>query len=142
MLAGSIAYSKIAETAWTSYTPTWTNLTVGNATQEFYYMQIGKLVVLRGRITLGSTSSVSTNPRFTTPTTHFASSWVDGDAKLVDASGSTYLAAIDFFSNTTMRVGYWSTSGANLIRAQITSTVPFTWASTDAIEVVAFYETS
>jgi hypothetical protein len=142
MLAGSIAYSKIAETAWTSYTPTWTNLTVGNATQEFYYMQIGKLVVLRGRITLGSTSSVGTNPRFTTPTTHFASSWVDGDAKLVDASGSTYLAAIDFFSSTTMRVGSWSVSGANVIRAQITSTAPFTWASTDAIEVVAFYETS
>ncbi len=105
-------------------------------------MQIGKLVALRGRITLGSTSSVSTNPRFSTPTTHFASSWVDGHIKLLDASGSTYHGVIDFFSNTTMRIGYWSVSGANVIRSQITSTAPYTWTSTDSIEIVAFYESA
>jgi hypothetical protein len=45
--------------AWTSWTPTWTNLTIGNAVVVARYQQVGKTVRGRIEVTLGSTSSVS-----------------------------------------------------------------------------------
>lgn len=52
---------------WQSWTPTWTNLTVGNAVQTCKYIQIGKTVHFRVSLILGSTSSVGTAPAFTLP---------------------------------------------------------------------------
>lgn len=44
--------------AWTSWTPTWTNLTVGNATQVARYSQIGKTVNFHLQFTWGSTTTI------------------------------------------------------------------------------------
>lgn len=43
--------------AWTSWTPTWTNITIGNGTVTAKYKQIGKTVFARVSVTGGSTSS-------------------------------------------------------------------------------------
>ena len=45
--------------AWTSYTPTFTNLTLNNGTIDFKYVQIGKTVHVRGLLTWGSTTSAT-----------------------------------------------------------------------------------
>jgi len=48
---------------WTSFTPTWTNLTVGNGTYDWsLYSQVNDIVFFSIRFTLGSTSSVGTTP--------------------------------------------------------------------------------
>lgn len=45
--------------AWTAYVPTYTNLTIGNATVVARYMQIGKTVHVRIDITGGTTTSAT-----------------------------------------------------------------------------------
>lgn len=47
------------QAAWDTYTPTWTNLTVGNGTVIARYLQIGKTVHVRISLTGGTTSSAS-----------------------------------------------------------------------------------
>jgi len=50
----------VDSTAWTSWTPTWTNITIGNATVNGKYKQIGKTVFARLDVTFGTTSSAIT----------------------------------------------------------------------------------
>ena len=45
--------------AFETYTPTWTGITVGNATQSFRYGRINKLVYGFGTFTFGTTSSIT-----------------------------------------------------------------------------------
>src|SRR5690242_15835711 len=46
--------------AWTTFTPTWTNVTVGNASvNSGKYLKIGKVVWFRIDLVLGSTSTVT-----------------------------------------------------------------------------------
>ena len=54
---------------WTSFIPSWTNLTVGNGTNSGAYTQIGKTVFLRINLLFGSTTSVSGDICFTHPVT-------------------------------------------------------------------------
>lgn len=50
--------------AWTSYTPTWTasttNPTIGNGTITGAYLQVNKLVMCYGKITVGTTTTAGT----------------------------------------------------------------------------------
>jgi len=54
--------------AWQSWAPNWTNFTVGNGTVVAKYIQIGKTVHFKIKVTLGSTSSVSGAITFSLPT--------------------------------------------------------------------------
>ena len=52
---------------WTTWTPSYTNLTVGNGTVVSRYRQVGKMVDVFFMFTLGSTSTIGSDPRFTLP---------------------------------------------------------------------------
>jgi len=54
---------------WQTYTPTLSNLTVGNGTTEARYRRLGNTIDVFFRFTLGSTSSVSSFPTITLPVT-------------------------------------------------------------------------
>lgn len=61
---------------WVSYTPTWsgssgTQPAIGNGTIEAYYLKLGRLMVYKGQLTIGSTTTVGTVPayRLSTPLT-------------------------------------------------------------------------
>jgi hypothetical protein len=136
-LAGDIvrAADVTAASAWTAFTPTLTNATVGNGTLDCAYVQIGKLVVARYRFTLGSTSTVGTNPLFTVPVT-----------ALSGLSGA-YVAWLRDTSATTNYQAMVSWNGAfltpyRLIEAQtsVTATTPFTWAVNDIMAFLVYYE--
>src|SRR5687767_858390 len=58
--------------AWTTWSPTWTNLTVGTSTVTARYRQIGKLVCCRLHIVLASGFAVSGDIQFTLPVTRAA----------------------------------------------------------------------
>lgn len=47
------------QAAWTAYTPTYTNITIGNAVVMARYSRIGKNILVRFDITGGTTSSAS-----------------------------------------------------------------------------------
>ena len=45
----------------TTFTPTWTNITVGNGTSTGSYVQVGDLVFVRASLVFGSTTAVSSS---------------------------------------------------------------------------------
>jgi hypothetical protein len=71
--------------SWVAYTPTLTNITLGNGTLTGRYKQIGKLVFFEVTLTFGSTTTLATvanytqSPRFSLPVTGHVSSWTCSD---------------------------------------------------------------
>lgn len=131
---------------WTAYTPTWTNLTVGNGSQEFRYIQIGKLVTVSGRFTFGSTTSVTSSPiklslpvTARTPTLTNAGQGLGGGT-FTDAGSSLYAAVVVY--DTTTRVGLcvYGTGGTFATVTDTSSSNPFVWANTDEIGITFSYE--
>lgn len=144
--AGLITGTGTSLGAWTSFTPTYTNFTIGNGTQEYVYARIGKIVVVRGRTTLGSTSSVTGQWDFTLPVNAVAGY---GTANLgpigmfnaYDASASVLaFGTVIRVGTGTVRFVCHNTSGTYATNSDATGTVPFTWASGDFIQVKLVYE--
>jgi hypothetical protein len=127
--------------AWTAYTPTWTNLTVGSATQEHAYVAAGKLHVVRIEIALNG-STLSGQPEFTLPGgvslhSQYSDTAPLGSGFLLDSSSGTGVFAYFCRSSTTAaraRLLAVSISGAYTAVAGLSATAPFTWANGDRIE--------
>ena len=118
---------------WTAFTPTWTNLTVGNATQNWKYCLLNDLLAITGFIVLGSTSSVGTNPYFTFPTGP-SDTTAYGTAVFSDA-GSAERQGMCYCPNGLSRVqlGAYIVSGSVINRSNVSATFPHTWTTNDAI---------
>jgi len=128
--------------AWTSYTPTWTNLTVGNATQNSFYTQIGKLVVVRVQLTFGTTTSLTSVIDISLPVTSRSLTGNPnlGVARFIDANGAQHCGVIVYISSTAVRFQRQVVSGSNIIADEVSSTAPFTWTSTDQFHGYFSYE--
>lgn len=114
----AIATSKLAlGNSWTSYTPSWTNVSVGNATVNFQYSQLGKTVIVRGSFIVGSTTGVTGSIIFTLPVTSIsypgtANTQSLGVGNIYDTSASTlYDAGVLFSSTTTARLIVFPANG-------------------------------
>lgn len=67
----SLSSNTITGGAWTTWTPTFTSLTIGNGTVTARYSQIGKNVSFQLRILFGTTTTLTTSAlSFTLPITH------------------------------------------------------------------------
>jgi hypothetical protein len=122
--------------AWTSFTPTWTSTgsapSLGNGTISGRYMRAGKLVIYRGRLDMGSTTTFGTGIwNFSLPATFDTNSGHVGTAYLSDASGQSYPAATAFFGS----ILFITANAGN-----VTATVPFTWANTDNLAWTVVYQ--
>ena len=127
--------------AWTSWTPTWTSLSVGNGTVSALYARASRLITWKLKLTFGSTTSVSGGVRFTLPVA--ASTGVEFDnsfGTFVDASSSRHLAMSQFISTTTIQANGMTVSGSDVIQIATTASVPFTWATSDQIYFSGVYE--
>jgi hypothetical protein len=128
--------------AWTAYTPTFQNLTVGNGTSAFYYVKIGKTVHVTGRFTLGTTSSFGTSVNVSMPVTmdsNYGSLQLMGSSMYFGTS-TTIVGTLNLIDSTYLRlfiVGS-AVTYANLINSS--ATVPFTWASTNSFNIHVTYE--
>jgi hypothetical protein len=127
---------------WTTYTPTFTNLTVGNGTVAFAYTRINKLVHVNGTFTLGSTSSVGNNPIFTLPVTrHTTANELIGIGLLGDSGTGNYMA-MPFGTSTNIDCYLFRadhTVGSTVLEGGITATSPMTWTTNDFIYVNLTY---
>ena len=125
------ALETTVDTAWVTYTPTFYNATIGNGTVAFYYKKIGKIVHIRGRFTLGTTSNIGSLLDWSLPI--IPSSRYGGLISMGQAS--YYNGAIFYGTNvgiggTTMRSIRYVRDGADNIRNnEIVPTTPFTWGS-------------
>lgn len=132
--------------AWTSWTPSWTNLTLDNGTVVAKYAQIGKTVICRLSLVFGSGTSVSGLIEFTLPVTRAANAGTAGltpmgGADFYDSSiTTTFRGGIGNFSTTKGHFYASTVSGSNVIASATSATVPFTWTTSDEIATQFVYE--
>lgn len=125
-----------------AFSPSLSNVTVGNGTLVGRYTQFGKTVLVSVTFTYGSTSSVSPGVALTLPVTaRSTSSLISCEILLRDISPAmSYVGAGRLTSTSALGVNSVVVSGSNVVQASTTSTVPFTWATGDFMEISASYE--
>lgn len=137
--------------AWSTYTPTVGNVTLGNGTVTARYKQIGKTIHLEILLIFGSTSSVSSTINFSLPVTARSdfvkseSQFGIGSAWLADTGTNMWPASILASDiNTIYLRSYNNPSAAGAITSpsanNVNATVPFTKGSTDWIHIGLTYE--
>jgi hypothetical protein len=132
-------------TDWISYTPTWTNLTVGNANQRFFYRRVGDSVEIKGNLQFGSTTSVSGTIVFSLP----AGLSIDnsknpfpstaggfsrlGTASIYDTTVKSVLMVIQ--NGTSLNTFYLVGKDGTTVLDPVNNT-SFSWGTGDEIEIV------
>lgn len=129
--------------AWKSWTPSWTNLTIGNATVIAKYTKIGKTVSGFLKVTLGSTSSVGTNPLFILPVA-FSSNNGNipiGQIRFDDTGTANFYGALELEADgLKAQIVSMAVSGAQISASSVSATSPFTFATGDVIQIAFTYE--
>jgi len=131
--------------AWQSYTPTYTNLTVGNGTHASYYRQLGKNVEVRIKFTFGSTSAMGTLPTATLPVTANSNAVgnISGSTFFFDSSaGAGYPGWVSISTSTTCSPQAFGSAGTYANNSGVSNTIPFgvAWANSDQIWLSFTYE--
>lgn len=132
--------------AWQSWTPTWTNVTISNATVVARYIQIGKQVIARISVVWGGSTSASGNVMFSLPVT--AASYAGtanvgyiGYGTAYDVSASTvYDTNVTLINSTTAAVTAKAANGTWVTNSSLSNTAPATWASPDEWNWTLIYE--
>jgi len=135
--------------AWVTWSPTLTNLTLGNGTVTAKYWRLGKIVSYRFIFTLGSTSAVGTSPKFTLPVAP-ATDYVDasffgvpvGALDLVDASPAAIWVGLPLVLSGSTATMVYSTEAGGGTSTVISATAPFTWTTSDKLISYGTYETT
>lgn len=130
--------------SWDSYTPTLTNITLGNGTLTGDWWRAGRGIFFKVKLTFGSTTSVSGTMTIGLPT-----AYADGtdaevfSALMFDNSANTrYDGRSQAISTTTVAINAMNSSATYLTETATSSTVPFTWATSDQLVVAGFYESA
>lgn len=133
--------------AWQSWTPTVNNVTQGSgAVLACAYARIGKTVICRFHLTLGTTPAVSGDVTFTLPVTP-ASFYTDnanknniGNASYMDGASTAGVGYIRILSSGNANFLVSRASGTYTDVVVVSSTIPFTWAATDSFNATFMYE--
>jgi hypothetical protein len=146
IVAGAVTPEKLvagAGTGWalSSWTPTWTGVTVGNGTVVSKYAQIGKLVFCEISLSMGSTSAITGQIVFTCPVTARAGAIcfgaIDyGDLGSADYPGSIYIDA----ANSKMTCWAIKTDATYAKLDATSATIPFTFGQGDGFNANFYYE--
>lgn len=125
--------------AWTTYVPDWTSSgtapAIGNGTRSGAYIQVGKLVMVRGRLVFGSTSTFGTGSyRVSVPVTASGGSVNEstGSLWLFDNGTQSGIGTCTWVSTTTL----WLSTASG----DITNTSPWTWTTSDQIRWSIIYD--
>lgn len=121
--------------AWAAYTPTTTNVTLGNGTLTGHYAQAGKDTNFRIKLVLGSSSAITGSPTFTLPAAASGTRTVAPNVRLWDDSAGSQQKG-GFAINTSAT----SLQLRDDASAALSATVPFTWATADEILITGNYE--
>ena len=132
---------------WSAFTPTLsgTGTALGNGSLTGFYMKLGKLLFLRVRFTLGSTSTIGSTVSFALPAGLTAATETDQfqmfPGMLRDTGIAEYLGMFRAASGSTTITAYALGAGATYTTVNaVSSTVPHTWANTDVLSFVGAIE--
>ena len=141
------AWASVGATAdWAAWTPTLTNMTLGNGTLTARYSQVGKTVFYNFTFILGSTSAIAAAPTFNWPVAPASLAAAKVSQICVwyfDASAAMYLGQADPRSRTTSVVGFTTSNGSVTafgVDSAVNATAPFTWTTSDTIFISGTYE--
>jgi len=123
---------------WTTWTPSYVNFTLGNGTTTARYQQVGKTVNFIVKIVFGSTTSVTGAMGISLPANNATNGHLY-NTFLGDQGAGTYNGLSETFDNY-IYVRAIATNGAYSTFNQISSTVPFTWTTSDYIIISGSYE--
>lgn len=131
--------------AWTTWTPTLTNLTLVDGTLVARYRRLRKTVDFRFKFKLGASSTVGTTPMFTlpvTPSTEYDAT-TDHDrigvGFLFDVSTAASRVVDPLLTAaSTVQINHVNATPTS---TSTTATVPWTWATGDTLSVWGTYYT-
>jgi hypothetical protein len=126
--------------AWSDWSPTWTNFTVGNGTVAGKYIKAGRLVVFSLVLTFGSTSSVAGTIGLTPPAAARATLTGNFTIHLDDAGTALYVGYARLNDVNRIDIGSLNAAGTYLRDGATSATVPFTWGTGDRIILNGEYE--
>ena len=128
--------------AWSTWTPSYANITVGNGTVSARYSRVGDTITATYYFVLGSTSSIGSNATFSIPVTAATTSvgFSMGTCRFTDGGSPNYGGAPFLTSATTVLPQAHTTSGTYSVYTNLTASVPFTWASGDVLRAMFTYE--
>jgi hypothetical protein len=128
---------------WTTWTPSYTRFTPGNATISARYQKIGKIVNFVWHCTWGSTTSVTNYPLISFPVTPvLVSGYTNiGNTQLQDASAGTNFQCATQTDNFNGFTPFTQiSSGTYLTLGVVDNTTPATWAVNDVWIINGSYE--
>jgi hypothetical protein len=130
------------EGAWTTWSPSFTNFTLGNGTIVSKYKTIGKTIVGRIQITFGSTTSITGTVGIGIPVAHNLSFNNDvGIGRYNDTGTTSYRGFLDLdVTNNNFRPFADNVAGTYATLGVINSTIPFTWTTSDTLLFNFIYE--
>ena len=126
-----------------AWTPTFTNLSLGNGTLTARYGTSGKFTHFELFLTFGSTTSVSGVIKFTLPTTPKNKATDQGQyvpTMMLDAGTQIYFGMTQIPQSGPAEVYVTLANTTYVERSGTSSTVPFTWTTNDELIVVGNYE--
>lgn len=125
---------------WQSFTPSWGGVTLGSATNSGRYRRSGGSIEIKARLTLSSTTM--TGPlTLTAPVDADAAASLDTLKVVYSDTGSTAASVGHAAGASVSSISLWAINSAStyITTAAISSSVPFTWANTDVIDVHGIY---
>lgn len=140
---GNHLCEQISRAGWTSFTPSFTNLTVGSGTLVGKYAYAGKSTIFRVELIFAGDTSISGSVLINLPQTSvtYQSAYHPfGLATFYDANDGIYNGRVIYSSTSACALVVEDTSGTYSTTAVLSSTVPFTWTTSDKILLTAIYE--
>jgi hypothetical protein len=129
---------------WATWSPTWTNFTVGNATTSYRYLQVGKTVLFSVEVTFGNSTAMGSVPTFTLPVAsanYYATGVTSLGAAAILDNGSAFLKGdVVWLSTTTAKLSALNAGSTYLATNDCSSTVPMTWTTLDRFSMLGSYE--
>lgn len=144
--SGAVVIGVIGGTGWITWTPTYTNLTIGSGgTVSARWRYSDGSVKARFFFTYGTGSAVGTNPRISLPVPaaagYFNATSVIGICMMVDSTaGSRFPGTMSWGDGDVMLPSPLNTAGTYALFQVVTASVPFTWATDDVLYCEVSYE--
>ena len=123
---------------WTAFTPSWTNVTVGNGTQAAFYSVINKILFVKLKLTFGSTTSFGDPVELTLPNSYTfgtTNQLMLGCSAFEDTGNATFVGQNYLIGTTKVRPSPQLVSGTYSQVNFVNATRPFTWGNTDVLNL-------
>ncbi len=129
---------------WKDWTPTYTNLSVGDGTVVARYVQIGKIVIVHYNLLFGSTTSISGSVELTTPvgagSTYVSFEDAVGVANYRDAGSNRFAGTVTMRDAAKFQLWVHGAASTHVNFTGLSSSVPMTWTTSDILTFSATYE--